>query len=45
MLVECKAALGGDQREQRVLRPLAGRPVRFSKYVTACQRLGYLTAS
>lgn len=45
VLVECKAALGGDQREQRVLRPLGGRPVRFSKYVTACQRLGYLTAS
>lgn len=40
-LVECKAPLDGAGREQRVLRPLGARPVRFSKYVTACQQLGY----
>lgn len=45
VVVECKAPLGGDHREQRVLRPLRARPVRFSKYVTACQRLGYIAAS
>lgn len=40
-LVECKGPLEGSRREQRVLRPLGARAVRFSKYVTACQRLGY----
>ncbi|MFN3244436.1 MAG: VTC domain-containing protein [Planctomycetota bacterium] len=40
-LVECKGPLDGSRREQRVLRPLGARAVRFSKYVTACQRLGY----
>ncbi len=42
VLVECKAPLDSDGRERRVLRPLGARPVRFSKYVTACQRLGFV---
>jgi len=41
-LVECKAPLDGARREARVLRPLGARAVRFSKYVTACQRLGFV---
>ena len=45
VLVECKAPLGSVGREQRVLQPLGARPVRFSKYVTACQRLGFVADS
>lgn len=39
-LVECKAPIGAAGLEHRLLRPLRARPVRFSKYVTACQRIG-----
>ena len=42
VLVECKAPLDGPARAPRVLRPLGARATRFSKYVTACQRLGYV---
>lgn len=45
VLVECKAPLEGAGFEQRVLRPLGGRATRFSKYVTACQRLGFAAAN
>ncbi|MCK5940832.1 MAG: VTC domain-containing protein [Planctomycetes bacterium] len=40
-LIECKAPLAGHRLEERVLRPLRTRAARFSKYVTACQQLGY----
>jgi len=41
-LIECKAPLGSGRRAQRALRPLGERAMRFSKYVTGCQRLGYV---
>lgn len=40
-LIECKLPLNSDRNELRLLRPLGARPERFSKYVTACLRLGY----
>ncbi len=40
-VIECKTAVGDTRCLARVLSPLGGRPTRFSKYVTACQHLGY----
>lgn len=41
-LIECKAPLGDRRLERHALRPLRSRATRFSKYVTGCQRLGYV---
>lgn len=43
-LVECKTPLAGEPLLAPLLRALGARPARFSKYVTACQRLGYVPA-
>jgi hypothetical protein len=46
VLIECKAEVDdgpGLAALHRVLRTLSVRPARFSKYVTACERLGYAT--
>ena len=41
VLIECKSAVGDRGAARAVLAPLRARPCRFSKYVTACQHLGY----
>lgn len=41
-LIECKSAPDGQGVLHRALGPLRARPARFSKYVTACQQLGYV---
>lgn len=43
-LIECKTPLDGETLLAPLLRALRVRPTRFSKYVTACQRLGYVSA-
>ncbi|MCA8962111.1 MAG: polyphosphate polymerase domain-containing protein [Planctomycetes bacterium] len=43
VLIECKSAIEDRGLARAVLAPLRARPCRFSKYVTACQRLGYAT--
>lgn len=43
-VIECKTPLAGEPELRPLLRSLRTRPSRFSKYVTACQRLGYATA-
>lgn len=40
-LIECKTAVDDAACLAQVLSPLGGRATRFSKYVTACQHLGY----
>lgn len=44
-LIECKTALGAPQPLASMFRSLLARPARFSKYVTGCMQLGYVTAS
>ena len=42
IIIETKAPLGESRRAARILDPLPTRPARFSKYVTACQQLGWV---
>ena len=40
-LIECKTAPGEARSLHKVIEPLRSRPDRFSKYVMACQLMGY----
>lgn len=44
VILECKQAASAPE-SLRLLAPLRARPTRFSKYVTACQELGYVAAT
>lgn len=43
VLLECKSDLGDERMIYPAIAPLGARQTRFSKYITACNKLGYAT--
>ncbi|MFT7618434.1 MAG: putative membrane protein [Planctomycetota bacterium] len=43
VLLECKTDLGEEREIFRAIAPLGARQTRFSKYISACNKLGYAT--